>query len=78
MLSEPALELVANIGFVLEFIGKLLVSFTAVSVHHRFWKEHKVDEKVFREMHREQNLGLIGIAFMTVGFVMEMFYNLVH
>lgn len=73
----PVVELIANIGFVLEFIGKLLVSFTAVSVHHRFWKEHKVDEKVFNEMHKEQNLGLVGIAFMTIGFVMEMFHKLI-
>ena len=75
-MPTPILELINNLGFIIDFIGKLLVSFTAISVHHRFWQEHKIDEKVFSEMHKEQKLGLTGIIFMTVGFVMELFYKL--
>ncbi len=66
------LTTLSDIGMVIDFLGKLLVSYTAVAVHYRFWKEHKMDEKLFREMHKEQYLGIVGIVLMTIGFTLEM------
>ena len=40
------------IGFTLDVIGKIMVAYTAVQVHYRFWKEHKIDERVFQIMKR--------------------------
>ena len=68
---EPihTLELV---GFTLDIAGKIMVAFTAIMVHHRFWKEHKVDDKVFLEMKRERNIGIWGIVLILLGFFLQL------
>ena len=58
-------------GHTLDLIGKVMISYTAIAVHARFWKEHKVDEKVFTEMKRERVVGVIGIAFIVLGYLLE-------
>jgi len=60
------------IGFILDIQGKVMVAFTAIMVHHRFRKEHKVDERVFRSMRREQVIAIIGIIFMVAGFLLQL------
>jgi len=59
------------IGFTLDVVGKIMVAFTAIMVHHRFRKEHKIDEKVFRAMKREQVIGVIGITLIVVGYLLQ-------
>lgn len=59
------------IGFSLDFIGKMLVALTALSVHHRFWQEHKIDRKVFASMRREQMLGMLGIVLIMLGYIIQ-------
>ena len=59
------------IGFTLDVLGKVMVAFTAIMVHYRFRKEHKIDEKVFRSMRREQLLGIIGILLIILGFLLQ-------
>lgn len=39
----------------------------AIAVHHRVRHEHKVDEKVFKLMRKENRLGKIGIALIIAG-----------
>lgn len=58
-------------GFILDNIGKIMVSYTAIRVHFRFWKEHKIDEQVFSEMRKEQIVGIIGIALIAAGFILQ-------
>ena len=48
-----------------------MAAFTAVMVHHRFRKEHKIDERVFRVMKREQVLGVIGITLIVLGYLLQ-------
>jgi len=60
------------LGFTLDVIGKLMVAFTAVMVHHRFFKEHKVDEKIFRIMKREQLIGILGIILIVIGYLLQL------
>lgn len=62
---------IAFIGFVLDVIGKVMVAYAAIKVHRRFWKEHKVDGLVFRAMKREQIIGILGIALIIIGFVLQ-------
>ena len=59
------------VGFSIDVVGKVMVAFTAIMVHHRFRKEHKIDERVFRSMKREQLLGIIGIFFIILGFLLQ-------
>jgi len=59
------------IGFTLDVIGKIMVAFTAIMVHHRMLNEHKIDKIVFRSMKQEQMIGLLGIIFIVVGYIMQ-------
>lgn len=59
------------LGVTLDVLGKILISYTALAVHFRFWQEHKIDEKVVAEMKHEQRLGLLGIAFIIIGYSLQ-------
>lgn len=59
------------LGFTLDVIGKVMVAYTAIMVHHRFRKEHKIDEAVFATMKNEQILGIIGIILIILGFILQ-------
>ncbi len=59
------------IGFTLEIIGKVMIGFTAIAVHHRFLMEHKVDRAVFKTMKREQIVGVLGIILIVIGYILQ-------
>lgn len=59
------------IGFTIEVIGKLMIAFTAIMVHHRFRKEHKIDARVFKSMRREQVIGILGMVFIIIGYFLQ-------
>ena len=60
------------IGETLDVVGKIMIAFTVLMVHHRFRKEHKIDEKVFKAMRREQVIGLLGIALIIIGYFLRL------
>jgi peptidoglycan biosynthesis protein MviN/MurJ (putative lipid II flippase) len=60
------------IGFMLEIVGELMLALTFIMVHHRFRIEHKVDERVFRAMKREQMIGFIGVICIVVSFFLQL------
>lgn len=60
------------LGFILDVIGKIMVAYAAIRVHRRFWKEHKVDEFVFKAMKREQVIGIAGVIFIVIGFLLQL------
>jgi hypothetical protein len=60
-------------GEVSELIGTLLIAYAALSVHHRFRHEHKVDEEVFTAMRSEIVWAFIGIALILIGFGLHTF-----
>ncbi len=53
----------------LDLLGSLLIAYTVIMVHYRFWQEHRVDRKVFLEMRREQIIGVAGVVFMLAGYL---------
>ena len=59
------------IGFTLDVIGKILVAYTAIMVHYRFLKEHKIDEKVFGTMKQERAIGIFGVALIIIGYLLQ-------
>jgi hypothetical protein len=61
------------IGRTLETLGTVMIAFTALRVHHRVLKEHKMDEVVFGAMKREQIVGIVGVMFVVTGFLLEVF-----
>ena len=65
------------IGFTLDVVGKIIVGYTAIAVHHRFHREHCVDEKVFQEMKREQKYALLGIGMIIIGYALQLPHKLI-
>ena len=59
------------LGFTIHTMGEMLVGFTAIMVHHRVWKEHKIDEVVFEEMRRERFMGIVGLVLILIGYIMQ-------
>lgn len=60
------------IGLTIHTFGEIMVGFTAIMVHHRVWKEHKIDERVFIEMRRERQIGIVGLILIVVGYLIEL------
>jgi len=59
------------VGFTLDAIGKILVAYTAIMVHYRFLKEHKIDEKVFRTMKQERTIAIFGVGLIIIGYLLQ-------
>ncbi len=60
------------LGHTLDVVGKIMIAYTAIRVHLRVWKEHKIDEAVFLEMKREKTIGVVGIALIILGYFLEL------
>lgn len=58
-------------GDLFDLIGTILIAYAALSVHHRFRHEHKVDEVVFKAMSMEIKLGFVGIVLILSGFIIK-------
>ncbi len=59
----------------LDVVGKLMIAYTAIQVHYRIWKEHKIDRKVFVEMKIERKVGIAGILFIVVAYILEAYIH---
>jgi len=59
------------VGHSLQVLGEIIIGYTAIRVHHRFWLEKKIDKKVFVEMKIEQKLGLVGILLIAGGWFLQ-------
>jgi uncharacterized membrane protein YidH (DUF202 family) len=64
------------LALTLDIIGKVMVAYTALAVHHRVRNEHKIDSAVFKIMKREMVVGVLGIALMIVGYVAHLLINI--
>ena len=59
-------------GMTVELIGSLMIAYTAIRVHHRVWKEHKIDDVVFQEMRLERNIGIVGMVLLVLGYAIAL------
>jgi len=66
------IHVLSFIGYTLDVMGKLMIAYTAIKVHHRVWQEHKIDEEVFKEMHKERKLGLLGFSLIIIGYFLQL------
>lgn len=64
------------LAIILETVGTLLIAYAALNVHHRFFKEHKIDEAVYNAMAKERKVGLTGIYLIIVAFFLQIFHLL--
>jgi hypothetical protein len=64
------------LGLTLGTIGKLVLGIAVLRVHVYIIREHKIDNVVIRALKREQIVTLVGLAFIVIGYVLEiLFYS---
>ena len=56
-----------------EFIGELLIAISVVRVHIHLLKEHKLDRDVYRTIKKEKMYVLLGIVFMFISFILQIY-----
>lgn len=65
------------VGLLLDTVGTILIAYTALRVHDRVRKEHKIDGRVTREMQRERALGIVGVVLILLGFALQVLDRIV-
>ena len=64
-----------GIGFwamTFDFVGKILIALTALLTHRILIKERKIDDLVLKDMKLEVGAGVLGIAFIIIGYVLNL------
>ena len=64
------------IGFTLTTIGEILLGVTILIIHWHILKEHKIDEKVLKQMRQEQVLGVLAITSIMIGFFLQISHKI--
>lgn len=54
------------------YAGKALLGITVINVHAHIIKEHRIDRDVLTYMKKERVLGITGVIFLTIGYVLEL------
>lgn len=55
-------------------VGKLILGLAVLRVHWLILKEHKIDATVLTSMRHEQLITIVGIAFIVLGYLLEMYF----
>ena len=63
------------IGQTIQVIGEVMIGITAIMVHRRVWKEHKINPVVYKEMKREQIIGVFGIILLVIGYLLQILWS---
>jgi len=64
-----AIEIAA---FTFDFIGKVMIALTAILVHYQMGKDKKIDKLVIKDIRLEEIVGLTGIVFVALGYVLHL------
>lgn len=62
-----------KLGMVIDLCGSIMIAYAALRVHHRVLNEHKIDKHVYATMVKEQRVGILGVGFLLMGFVLQFF-----
>ena len=60
------------IGLTFGIVGKVMLGLSVILVHGKIAHDHRIDGPVLREMKRERNIAMVGIAFMVLGYFLEL------
>lgn len=60
------------VSLTLNTLGTILIAYTALRVHSRVTKDHKIDTAVLKEMRKEKLIGITGIIFIVTGYIIQL------
>ena len=61
------------IGITFDVIGTILIAYTVLRVHNRAREERAIDSRVINEMKKERATSIVGIVFIIIGYVFQVF-----
>ena len=61
------------IGITFDVIGTILIAYTVLRVHNRAREERAIDSRVINEMKKERATSIVGIVFIVIGYIFQMF-----
>ena len=61
------------IGITFDVIGTILIAYTVLRVHNRAREERAIDSRVINEMKKERAMSIVGIVFIIIGYIFQMF-----
>lgn len=61
-----------QVAATMDVVGKVMVSYAVIKVHHRMLKEHQMDEAVYREIKTEQKMGFVSIGLMVGAYLLKL------
>jgi len=61
------------IGITFDVIGTILIAYTVLRVHNRAREERAIDSRVINEMKKERATSIVGIVFIIIGYIFQMF-----
>ena len=62
------------LALTLEALGTIFIAYTALQVHIKMRKEHRIDKPVIDEIKHEEVVAVIGIAFVAIGYFLQIFF----
>lgn len=62
----------AFFGTTIQTLGEVMIALTVLSVHFRMWQEHRIDSAVFQEMKKERIVGILAVAFIIIGYLLQL------
>ncbi len=62
-----------NLGLIFDTLGTILIGIMALRVHDKVLHDKHFDKDVFEAMRSEQHTGKVGILFVIIGFVLQIF-----
>ena len=71
------MPIILIIGITLDVIGTILIAYTVLRVHNRARGERAIDSHVINEMEKERATSIVGIVFIIIGYIFQMFGLLV-
>ena len=59
-------------GMTLSLVGKLTLALSLILAHGKVMRQHEIDEAVIQTFKWEKTLGIIGVVFLVVGYILEL------
>jgi hypothetical protein len=66
------MTIISILSLTLNTLGTILIAYTALRVHDRVRKDHKIDDTVLKEMRSEKFIGVSRIVFIIISYVIQL------
>jgi len=73
VIKNKSMVVILIIGITFDVIGTILIAYTVLRVHNRAREERAIDSRVINEMKKERATSIVGIVFIIIGYIFQVF-----